>query len=104
MIGTSLYLFNYHNSICYDIIDIEKLQIKETFSDALVRAIHLVAHFDAQLNRRRSSDVTGSINRLRYRVSAPFPPVPGQRIGGAFLERQELAGELLLHKAIPRRA
>ncbi|MED6294180.1 hypothetical protein CHARACLAT_018455 [Characodon lateralis] len=58
----------------------------------------------SQLNRRRSSDVTGSINRLRCRVPGPFPPVAGQGIGGAFLERQEPAGELLLHKAIPGRA
>ncbi|MED6233491.1 hypothetical protein ATANTOWER_012504 [Ataeniobius toweri] len=57
------------------------------------------------LNRRRSSDVTGSINRLRWRVSWPFPAcLTGQCNGGAYLERQKLAGELLLHKAIPGRA
>ncbi|MEQ2308973.1 hypothetical protein AMECASPLE_033791 [Ameca splendens] len=77
----------------------EKHQIVSTLLGPSI----LVAHFDTR--RRRSSDVTGSINWLRCRVSLPFPAcLTGQRNGGTYLERQKLAGELLLHKAIPGRA
>ncbi|MED6240158.1 Integrin alpha-1 [Ataeniobius toweri] len=62
------------------------------------------------LNMRSSTDIAaltspGIVKPAENKVSLPFPAcLTGRRNGGAYLKRQKLAGELLLHKAIPGRA
>ncbi|MEQ2257572.1 hypothetical protein ILYODFUR_036096 [Ilyodon furcidens] len=64
----------------------------------------------AELNKRSSIDVTaltspGIVKPAENKLSLPFPAcLTGRNNGGVYLERQNLAGELLLHKAIPERA
>ncbi|MEQ2257843.1 hypothetical protein ILYODFUR_039073 [Ilyodon furcidens] len=64
----------------------------------------------AQLNMHSSTDIAALmspriIKPAENKVSLPFPAcLKGRRNGGAYLERQKLAGELLLHTTITGRA
>ncbi|MEQ2226148.1 hypothetical protein ILYODFUR_024572 [Ilyodon furcidens] len=51
------------------------------------------------------ADIIRAIKPTETKHSLPFPAcLMGRCDGGAYLERQKLAGELFLHTAIPRRA
>ncbi|MEQ2179769.1 hypothetical protein GOODEAATRI_028556, partial [Goodea atripinnis] len=79
-----------------------KCQNHTTDSKTLLESSILAGQFDM----RSSTDVAaltspGIIKPTENKVLLPFPAcLTGRRVGG---EKQKLAGELLLHKAIPGR-